>query len=175
MPRDWNRYYSDPANLDLTPEPLLIEVAEMLPPGRALDLACGAGRNAHYLARLGWRVTAVDSSPAAIETLRNRAHGLAIETHVACLERGEFAIPHDSYDLICDILYLQRDLFPAIRNGLQPGGTFVGVVLLGEDGEFRLQPEELRREFETWKILYYSEAPPAKQVHRTARIIARKA
>ena len=38
-----------------------------LPPGRALDLACGEGRNARWLAKRGWQVTAVDFSPVAIE------------------------------------------------------------------------------------------------------------
>jgi tellurite methyltransferase len=174
VPRDWNRYYADPANFDLRPEPLLVQVAEMLPPGRALDLACGAGRNALYLARLGWHVAAVDSSPAALATLREQAHGLPIDAHLADLEHGEFPIPPDSYHLICDILYLQRSLFPAIREGVVPGGLFAAVLLLGEDGGFRLQPGELRREFEAWKILYCSESAADRRARPAARIIARK-
>ena len=50
MPRRWDDHYSDPANLDFTPVPLLVEVADLAPPGSALDLACGYGRNALYLA-----------------------------------------------------------------------------------------------------------------------------
>ena len=74
--RDWNEYYSEPANLDFTPTPLLVQVTEMLPAGRALDLACGAGRNAIFLSQLGWRVTAVDAAPAAIRVLREKAPGV---------------------------------------------------------------------------------------------------
>jgi SAM-dependent methyltransferase len=122
MPRDWNLYYSDAANLDPSPAPLLVEIADRLPPGRALDLACGAGRNALYLARLGWQVTAVDASSTAIARLREGARGLAVDARVADLERREFAIEPDAWDLICDFHYLQRDLFPDIREGVRPAG-----------------------------------------------------
>src|SRR5579883_995154 len=123
MPRNWDQHYSDPANLDFTPAPLLVEVADQLPPGRALDLACGAGRNAIFLASLGWKVTAVDRSTVAIRLLRERAAGLTIDARVADLEAGGFVIEPSGYDLICDFHYLQRDLFPAIREGVRPGGV----------------------------------------------------
>src|ERR1041385_1664756 len=114
MPRNWDELYSDPSKLDFTPSPLLVEFAELLPPGSALDLASGPGRNSLYLARLGWHVTAVDSSVAAIRLLRDRARGLPVDARVADLEAGGFAIAPGAYDLICDFLYLQRDLFPSI-------------------------------------------------------------
>lgn len=172
MPRDWNLHYAQAANLDFTPEPLLFEAAEVLPPGRALDLACGPGRNSLYLAGLGWQVTAVDRSPVAIQLLRERSGGLDIDIRQADLERGEFNLEPESADLICDTLYLQRDLIPAIRAALRPGGVFVGAMLLqndpGRESPFRLRPGELRGWFEDWKILYYSEVCPL------ARILVRK-
>lgn len=155
----------------------------MLPPGRALDLACGPGRHSLYLARLGWRVTAVDSSPVAIGLLREQAGRLAIDAHLADLERGEFAIAPDSYQLICDFLYLQRDLFPQIRAGVHPGGIFVGAIHLLQEGcnaspqhpDFLLQPGELRGYFDGWKVLFYSEGGDEGRSRRIARIMARKA
>src|SRR4051794_28790164 len=128
MPRDWEAYYSTESILASVPEPLLVQAAERLPPGRALDLACGAGRNAIYLARLGWRVTAVDFSRTGIARLRERAAGLAIETRVADLERGDFPIEPNGYDMICDFYYLQRSLFPEIRGGVRPGGMVVAAI-----------------------------------------------
>ena len=173
LPRDWDEHYRHPANLESTPMPLLVEAAEWLPPGRALDLACGLGRHALYLAQLGWQVTAVDSSPVAVRLLRQSAADLPIEVHCADLERGEFPIEPEAYDLICDFLYLQRALFPAIRAGLRPGGVFIGAIRL--DGSFRLEPGELRRQFADWKILYYSEGAEPGRSQQTAKIIARKA
>ena len=167
MPRNWDEHYRDPAHIDLTPDPLLVEAAAWLPPGDALDLACGPGRHALYLARLGWRVTAVDASPVALAALRRRARHLAIDLHRADLARDEFLIAPESCDLICDFLYLQRSLFPAIRAGVRPGGTFLGALRL--DGSFRVEPGELRCAFAGWKIVYYSESGGL------ARIIARNA
>ncbi len=175
VPRDWDRYYSEAVNLDLSPAPLLAQVADLLPPGRALDLACGAGRNAIYLARLGWRVTAVDASPAAIRLLRKQAP--EVDARVAALEGGGFAIEEGVYDLICDFFYLQRGLFPAIRAGVRPGGMFAGAIHLAGDTPHRfvLNPGELRNEFAGWKILYYSEAAAKGEARRAAQIIARRA
>ena len=111
-------------------------------------------------------VTAVDASPVAIEALRDRARGSPIEAVRAGLDKGEFTIAPGAYDLICDILYPQRDLFPQIREGVRSGGVFVGAIRL--TGSFCLQPGELRAEFDGWNILFYSE-------REFARIVARKA
>jgi tellurite methyltransferase len=177
MPRDWDRYYSETAHTDVQPAPLLLEIADRLPPGRALDIACGPGRNAIYLAQLGWTVTAVDSSAAAIRLLRERAAGLPIDARVADLENGGFAIEPHAYDLICDFFYLQRDLFPALREGVRPGGVFAGAIHLADEKAHRfvLHPGELREEFAGWKILYYSEAAEPGHSRPAARIIARRA
>jgi SAM-dependent methyltransferase len=182
VPRDWDQHYTDAANHKQAPEPLLVEVAELLPPGCALDLACGVGQNARYLASLGWRVTAVDRSRTAIEALRRSAAGLPVEALAVDLETGEFAIAPAAYDLVCDFFYLQRDLFPAIRAGVRPGGVFAAAIRLVDPAAarpmhpaFLLESGELRDQFEGWKILFYSEAREAGHNRRAARIIARRA
>jgi SAM-dependent methyltransferase len=173
LPRDWDQHYSDAANLDLAPDPLLVQAADLLPPGRALDIACGAGRHALHLARLGWSVTAVDASPVAIAALRARGRGLAIDARVGDLEGG-FPLDTGTYDLVCDFFYLQRNLFPALRDATRPGGAFAGAIHLAGPGSHRfvLEPGELRDLFAGWKILYYSEGGEGRP---TARIVARKA
>ena len=183
VPRDWDRHYSDDMNVDSTPDPLLVEVAEICAAGDALDLASGPGRNAIYLASLGWRVTAVDCSEVAIGILRNRAAGLPVTIHAADLENGEFAIAPAAYDLVANFYYLHRELFPQIREGVRPGGIFVAAIHVVDQAAgsgphspaFLLEPGELRREFADWKILLYSEAPRKMGSRRAARIIARKA
>ena len=64
---DWDRRYAAVENLWATrPNRFLVREVEELPPGRALDLACGEGQNAIWLATLGWDVTGVDYSEVAI-------------------------------------------------------------------------------------------------------------
>ena len=155
---------------------MLVELVDALPAGTALDLACGTGRNAVYLARSGWQVTAVDASPVAITRLRQVEP--RVDARLADLERGEFVIEPAAFDLVCDFYYLQRGLFPAIREGVRPGGTFAGAIHLpasGRESAFSLSAGELRNEFAGWKILYYSEAGKAGRSRAAARIIARRA
>jgi SAM-dependent methyltransferase len=178
VPRNWDQHYADPANIKSNANPLLIQAADILAPGSALDLACGAGRHALYLARLGWRVTAVDASGVAIAALRAQAGGLPIDARTADLKRGEFLLPPDTYRLLGDFYYLQRDLFPQIRASVHPGGLFVGAIHMFEEGrtaEFLLHPGELRAYFDGWKVLFYSEAGEPGRSRKAARIIARRA
>jgi SAM-dependent methyltransferase len=156
--------------------PLLVETASSLPPGRALDLACGTGRNALWLAQHGWNVTAVDGSPTAIEILRQRAAGLPIETQIADLEDSTFTIEPASYDLIAICYYLERKLFEPAKRALAPGGILIAIALLaelGKDNSFRVEPGELPRTFDGWEILHHREGRDAWQ-HNVAEIVARK-
>ena len=179
MPRNWEEHYAQAAAIDFMPAPLLIEAAELLSPGRALDLASGPGRNALYLAGLGWSVVAVDSSTAAIRILRERAGAsrLSVDTHVADLESGAFHIDPGTYDLICDFFYLQRDLFLQMKEGVRLGGVVAAEIHLRDDQphSFVLEPGELWAEFQGWKILSYSESRRAGHGRPSAGIIARRA
>jgi len=179
VPRNWEEHYTVAGNLDFVPAPLLVEVAGMLSPGRALDLACGAGRNALYLASLGWDVVAVDSSSSAIRILRERAakEQLLIRAYTSDLETDAFPIEPAGFDLICDFFYLQRDLFSHIRAGVRPGSLFVAEIHLRDANSHRfvLEAGELRAEFSDWKILHYSEAARPGNGRPTAQIVARRA
>jgi SAM-dependent methyltransferase len=157
--------------IESLPTPLLVETACTLKPGRALDLACGTGRNAVWLAEHGWKVTAVDRSPITIPM---------VETRVADLEKHEFPIDEASWDLIVVSLYLQRDLFEPVKRGLKPGGIVIVIVLLMEPGHerslFRAQPGELAKYFEGWEISHYYEGKSSDPGHHraVAEIVARK-
>jgi SAM-dependent methyltransferase len=158
---------------DAAPVPLLIETVRQLKPGRALDLASGAGRNALWLAEHGWRVTAVDGSAEAIELVRQR--GPHIDARTADLEKGEYVIEPARWDLIVISYYLQRDLFEPAKRGVVPGGVLLAIVLLGE-GRFCAAPGELRGFFSGWEILHDREGSPGDSPqHRTvAEIVARR-
>ncbi len=78
---NWDQHYSGPESVaEQSPLRILEQVVQYHSPGVALDLACGLGRHAWFLARQGWQVTAVDSSEVAISKLRDaaRATGLAM-------------------------------------------------------------------------------------------------
>ena len=164
------------------PTPLLIETAEKLEPGSALDVACGTGRNAIWLAQHGWHVTAVDGARPAIEILNQRAEerGLPIVTKVVDLEGGDFRIEPASWDLISICFYLQRSLIPAARAGVRPGGIAIVMVHTVENGEevtaTRAAPGELRSFFKDWEILHYFEGRGKDSAHKraSAEIVARR-
>lgn len=180
----WNRRYREGGNRGEDPSPLLLRAIETLPPGSALELACGAGRNAIALARRGWNVTAIDVSPVAIELLHERARNAKVEidARVDDLESPDFRLPRNRYDLVCDFYFLARDLFPQMRRAVRPGGRFVGSIHLIDDAPgikpmnpaYLLEAGELRRQFRRWEILFDREGKPEDSDHDrlTADIIA---
>jgi tellurite methyltransferase len=183
---NWNDRYrlrDHPAeDLDAAPTPLLVETVSALPPGKALDLACGTGRNALWLVEHGWEVTAVDGAPAAIEILRTRAmeRGLKITAIVADLEKADFKIEPSRWNLIAMCYYLQRNLFESAKRGVAPGGILISIVHINEpgeeDGPHRLRPGELEQFFSGWEILHSYEGRANDSVHRraVAEIVARR-
>lgn len=154
---DWDRKFREETREDgPAPLPFVVEMVQGLPPGDALDLACGSGRHAIWLAQRGWSVTAVDGSAAGIEILKKRSDGLSIKALVADLEKHEHSIVPAAWDLIVISLYLQRDLFESAKLGLKPGGLLIAITLLGT-GRHRLQAGELKNYFEDWEILQFAE------------------
>lgn len=180
----WDMRYKQGEHWNDQPHPLVVEFAAKLRSGLALDLACGTGRHALHLAGLGWQVTAVDSSKVAIELLNERARklNLQIDARVADLETGEFVIEPESYDLIVNCRYLQRDLFPAIKAGVKVGGCVLAVIAMADDDpavkpmnpEFLLQPGELRAQFDGWELLHDSETKTETGKRLMAALAAKK-
>jgi SAM-dependent methyltransferase len=182
----WNERYisGDRAKEDLEPppNPLLAETASKLPAGKALDLACGTGRNAVWLAERGWQVTAVDGSSAAIDLLRQRAakSGVSVHTQVADLETDEFRIEPGSWSLIAMCFYLQTALFEPAKRGVKSGGLVLAIVHIAapdeEPTEHRLPPGGLKSHFRDFEILHYREGAPNDPAHKRlcAEIVARR-
>jgi SAM-dependent methyltransferase len=133
--QEWNRRYES-SELVWTAQPnrFLVPEVEGLAPGRALDLACGEGRHAVWLAERGWQVTAVDFSDVAIAKGRQlaAARGVEVEWVVADLAQWEAGA---AFDLVL-VFYLQlpaeerRAVFAQGARAVAPGGTF---VLVGHD------------------------------------------
>jgi SAM-dependent methyltransferase len=130
---DWNRKHGEAGLLfGAEPNRFLVAEVEGLEPGRALDVACGSGRNAVWLAAHGWRVTGVDFSGVALEQARGLAaeRGVEVEwVHADLLGWRPF---DEAFDLVA-VLYLQlpaEQLAQAMRlaaGGLASGGTLLVV------------------------------------------------
>ena len=189
----WNRRYSEryaergPGSGQ--PSRWLAEIeASLLPPypgARALDLACGPGRNAIWLAEHGWSVDAWDLSDVALAMLayerEDRAsRGFPLDINTREIDLDAAIIPPDSYDLVLNILFLDRGLWPSMAAALRPGGLLVFQTFVEAPGgrvsevspAHLLQPGELRTAFEQLglEIVIYDEAGE----RATARLIARR-
>lgn len=156
-------------------------------PPSALDVACGAGRHALFLAERGFSVFAVDFASAGLDLLRAEAarRGLLshVTPHLADLESGDFRLPVGAFDVVCDVHFLSRPLFPALFSSLRRGGLFVAAIHVeSEDAQaphrFLLRPGELRDTVVAagLEVLISRERSPNAPGagHATAEIIARR-
>ena len=164
----WNRRYSEryaAREYRWSPSRWLLSIEDRLTPpcagARALDLACGPGRNSVWLAERGWSVDAWDLSDVALAILvheredrASRGFPLPIDVREIDLDTAE--IPADTYDLVLNMLFLDRRLWPGLAAALRPGGLLAFETFVDLPGgrssevspEHLLQPGELRAAFE---------------------------
>ena len=177
----WREKAQDP---NLQADPWLKEVRPLLHPGTALDIACGRGRNALYLAQEGFEVTAVDISAVALDLLHQQAQQrqLAIATRKIDLEQGG-VLPAGPFDLLLNFFYLHRPLIPQELERVRPGGIAVfrtfsqaGCDRFGEiKPEIALAPGELLNIFSGWNVLHHEEGlEPSAKGGSLAGIVARR-
>jgi SAM-dependent methyltransferase len=119
----WNARYQAGSHRGSAPAAFVIEAAEARPaPGRALDVAGGAGRNAVFLAERGFEVTLVDVADAALELAGERAASAGVTLHLVRLDLEADPLPAGPWDVILCFHYLHRPLFAAFARELAPGG-----------------------------------------------------
>lgn len=130
----WDERYAAARQWSSTPNLFVAERLGDLSPGRGLDLACGEGRNAIWLAGLGWQMTALDFSPVALERGREAATEAGLTPDAIDWVAGdalEAELPH--VDLVV-LAYLQlpaaqrRAVVRRAWEALEPGGTFFLVA-----------------------------------------------
>lgn len=178
------RWREKSLNADWQADAWLKRVLPLLVRGHVLDVACGAGRNAIYLAEQSFDVTAVDLSPQALAMLTDEAadRGLVIRTLLADLESDPL-LPERSFDLVIDFFYLYRPLLPKLIRALRAGGLMVirtfssagGFAESDLDQSFVLQPGELLDLFRGWEILLHEEGlDTSSKGGSLAGIVARK-
>ena len=127
----WNDRYSNVDYLYGTePNEFLVEQVAGIPPGRALCLADGEGRNSVFLAGLGFEVTAVDISERGAEKTLDLAARQGVEVETVTADLAAFDLGSDRWDLIVSIFAhvppeTRRDLHTRLPRSLRPGGTLI--------------------------------------------------
>ena len=130
---DWDARYAAVENLwAVRPNRFLVAETGELRPGIALDLACGEGQNAIWLASLGWEVVGVDYSEVAIAKARARAERDGVEAEFVCADLVGYTPDPHAFDLVL-VLYLhipadqRRGVLERAAAAVAPGGTFVFI------------------------------------------------
>ena len=182
---DWNARWREKAiTANWQADAWLQRVRPLLPAGRVLDIACGMGRNAIFLAEQGYAVTAVDMSEVALGLLDTEAksRGLEIDSLHIDLESAP-VLPMGPFDLLLNFFYLHRPLLPLELARVRLGGVAVFRTFssAGSDqfGPIRpdiaLHPGELLDVFAGWEILLHEEGlEPSAKGGSLAGIVARK-
>ena len=167
-PKDYfpKKYNSNPVHSEV------LEAMESLSPGKALDLGCGQGRNALFLAQHGFEVTAVDQNELALEILQSIIEQEDLEMTVGLYDINSANLKQ-SYDLIVStvvLMFLQADRIPAIIRNMQdqtnPGGYNLIVCAMDTEDypcqvpfSFTFKEGELADYYKDWELVKYNENP----------------
>ena len=191
--RDWigpmfdRIYTSDTPDFRQTPNRLLTEVVTDVRPGTALDIAMGQGRNAVFLATLGWEVTGIDVSPQGIAVAEEQASRVGVT--IVAIEVGieDFDLGRASWDLIVMTYALvpvvEREFAHQIIESLNANGLLV-VESFGSDRRGRtgrpvdIDPDKLREAYEELEIIRFDDVDDIPEwtdrSTRVVRMVARK-
>jgi tellurite methyltransferase len=183
----WDTRYREKPGSWTEPDELLVTACERFlgaaPPGLALDLAGGAGRNALFLLRRGWQVKLFDISEVGLSLAREKAaaEGLSSSLITELVDLNTVVeLGTGQYDLITVFFFLRRELFPALAAALKPGGVLIYKTYTTarwdfgsgpSDRRYLLEPNELREAFSSLQVLHYLETTDAKGA---AQLVARK-
>ena len=167
-PKDYfpKKYNSNPVHSEV------LEAMQFLSPGKALDLGCGQGRNALFLAQQGFDVTAVDQNELALEILQSIVEQEDLEMTVGLYDINSAALTQ-TYDLIIStvvLMFLQADRIPAIIQNMQdqtnPGGYNLIVCAMDTEDypcqvpfSFTFKEGELADYYKDWELIKYNENP----------------
>lgn len=164
------------------PKPFLSQHAHLLGTGRALDIACGFGGNALYLASLGYQVDAIDVSGVALAQAHAEAKRRGLSLNLVQADLGHWWVPPRRYDVILVFFYLNRELISRLAEGLRLGGllfqanrnTNYLAIRPSFDREYLLLPGELQQLALAagLEMVHYGEEPPGEGYN--SQLIARR-
>ena len=155
----WNKKYLNPEVVWKDPSEIVKKYYKYAKIGKALDLACGNGRNSKFLAKAGFFVDAIDISDVALKNIQNFKNINPIEADL-----DSYRLKKDYYDLIICINYLNRNLFSKIKESLKADGVLIYESLVYDESldldmkrEYLLDINELLHVFLDHNIIYYEE------------------
>ena len=147
----WNRFYTDSkSNFNKAPNGFLVQVVEGRQPGVALDYGMGEGRNAIYLASLGWQVWGFDPADAGVALAQKRAKELGLTLHTAAVRDSEYEFGNGRFDLILFSWTMPQVPVQKVVDSLKPGGIVVmecGADFVGSNGMLHM--------FDALQIVHY--------------------
>ena len=147
----WNRFYTDGnSKFNKAPNNFLAQVMEGRTPGAALDYGMGEGRNALYLARLGWQVWGFDPADAAVALAQRRAKELGLVLHTAAVRDSEYEFGRERFDLILFSWTMPLVPVEKVVDALKPGG-----VVVMECGADFVGRNEMLKMFDALEIVRY--------------------
>ena len=176
----YDQLYKQAPKFDTAPNRLLVEAVKNRIAGRALDVDMGQGRNAIYLAKLGWRVTGFDVSKVGLDEAQrlSKLAGVSIRTILASDEEFDFGT--EQWDLVAILYPLEKRSVHHVRQALRRGGIVVVECGHKEAGNqpFEFETNELLKIFEGFRILKYEDTMAmhdwARKEMRMVRLIAEK-
>ncbi len=151
------------------PSAWLLEHLELLSPpapGRALDVACGAGRNALLLDELGFQVDAVDVDQSALQELERKTIARGGRIHAVHADVTTVELAGAAYQVVVNFNFLERSIFSRLSDALAPDGLLIfetftrdHVEILGNrmNPAYLLEPNELLHAFRGLRVLHYRE------------------
>lgn len=153
----WNKKYSEGFLGEKKVSDILLNYYHIAKIGKALDLAAGLGRNSLFLAEKGFLVDAVDISDVAIEKLKKLHENI----NPIQADLKTYRSQTNNYDLIVNINFLERSLFPYIKEALKKDGVLIFETFLegspSKNKDFLLRKNELLHSFISFEILFYQE------------------
>jgi len=161
------RYKGSGARASRSPNAFLKKYIRLLPQGTALDVACGEGANAVFLARKRFKVEALDISGEALRKARKLAGESKVKIRTLRADLDFYPLAKGKYDLIANFYFLDRRLIPKLKRALKKEGRIIFETYLADpeganldtpqNPRYLLKPNELLRRFRDFRILIYRE------------------
>jgi protein-L-isoaspartate O-methyltransferase len=148
----WSRYYLDPnADFNHAPNAFLMQMVKGIKPRVALDYGMGQGRNAIYLASLGWDVWGFDPAEGGIATAQKRAKELGLTLHTSAVRDSDYGFGKERFDLILFSWTMPLVPVEKVVDALKPGG----IVVMECGPEFNNRRNAMLHLFDSLEIVHY--------------------